>query len=103
VVKEFHKWRRHLERCAGEGVAWFYTLETGASGHLHIHGLLNYPASAPQAQLRTWRWGFSRVERLRSLEGAVRYRVKHIARSAFYDRSRPAMFRQYVDVTSAMD
>jgi hypothetical protein len=88
AAAHFRSWIRSLERSTSLAVPWFFCLETSAAGVLHIHALLHLPPDAPREQFQTWKKGRFYVEPLESLGAAVKYRVKAIARSRSYDRSK---------------
>ena len=58
ACREFFAWVRSLERRGQRGVGWFYVIERGGAGRLHLHALLEGTAHLRAAELeRTWRPG----------------------------------------------
>ncbi len=55
-------WLRHLERRTRQGLSWFFALEVGSAGLLHLHGLILGTKHLSCEDLeRSWRPGRAEV------------------------------------------
>jgi hypothetical protein len=74
ATRLFRRWVRHLEQRAQGSLDWFYVLERGAGGLLHIHSLTQGTGGLDAAALRhSWPGGRSDVSRYDPAKGATHY------------------------------
>jgi hypothetical protein len=82
ATRWFGRWLRRLEQRAQRGLRWFYAVERGAAGLLHIHVLIRGTSEIGTAALKAaWAPGRADADRYDSTRGAAFYATKHVGRT----------------------
>lgn len=85
AAKQFRKWVRWVEQRVQGPVEWFYRVERGAGGRVHLHVLTKGTAAVGATGLiAAWQEGKSEVEGYSPRGGASRYVSKQLGEGAGY-------------------
>ncbi len=77
--KQFQRWVRRLQQRAKQEVAWFYAIERGAGGLLHLHALTaGTERVGARGLAAAWPLGYTRVVAYDGHLGAAHYVCKEI-------------------------
>lgn len=80
ATRDFRTWVRRLEQRAQERVFWFYVLERGAAGQLHVHALVSGTRQLQAASFKdAWSWGRADASAYNRHRGAAYYVSKCLA------------------------
>ena len=92
AVREWGRWRRLVEREAGVALSWFFGVEYGRLGRLHLHALTGNTERLPADVMRDqWRAGHSRILPYDRDKGATHYVSKYVTKQlAAWDLSENA-------------
>ena len=83
AIRDFKVWVRRLEQRALERVYWFYALERGAAGMLHLHCLVSGTRELSGGSLEdAWSWGRADASPYDPERGASYYVTKAVASDA---------------------
>ena len=94
AIRLFMKWICELERLTRREVGWFFVLEWGSGGQLHLHALTTGTENLPPACLeQMWRSGRPLVAAYDKHLGASYYVTKHLGSTILhYDIAPPEKF-----------
>jgi hypothetical protein len=79
AVKQYHRWVQRLRKRAQRDVYWFYSIERGANGALHIHTLTGGTSHiGSNALVGAWSAGWAESHPYDPEQGAAYYVAKDV-------------------------
>jgi hypothetical protein len=85
VERQSKRWLRRIEQRAQNKVGWFYVIERGAAGHLHLHALTSGTAHLDSSSIAAaWPAGRADVAVYEPTRGAAHYVTKDLGTRAVH-------------------
>lgn len=79
AIQQYRVWIRRLEQRSKQKLAWFYSLECGAGGRLHLHALIQGTSELQTTEIKeAWSEGRAEASGYNEYLGATFYIVKSI-------------------------
>lgn len=79
AIQQYRVWIRRLEQRAQQKLSWFYALERGMGGRLHLHALIEGTSDLPTTEIKeAWSEGRAEASGYNEYLGATFYIAKSV-------------------------